>query len=342
MNRIDPTLDTPGFDLGAAADVDAVSESSPEAPTTSPARRTMSKRRAYNLVVLSISVMLLNIWVASVLPLWSHQIKRDKEAELIFRGLQYAEAIRLFQLRNNRLPTKLEELIKVEPRSIRKLWENPMREDGRWGLIPMGVNVGGPGQPVQPAGDPNSPQQLNPNSGLDEDPFAAEGDKEDGAKPGVILSADPNDTFAAPSNVPIRGVYHPESEETVRTFMNKSNAREWQFTADIFATLKQGSPANPALALPFLASEIGRPWPPGVVPQIPQPSSQPQQQRAPGGDVAGQAPDGSGHMQPRTPANGGGVGTTGNTGGLGNAPTQGTPGSVQAPTRPPNTGENRR
>ena len=266
-------------------------EGKPAAPS---GRRRLSKR-AYNLVVLTISVTLLNIWVASVLPLWSHQIQRDKEAELIFRGLQYAEAIRLFQLRNNRLPTKLEELIEVEPRSIRQLYENPMREDGRWGLIPMGVNVSGPGQPVQRA-DPNSPQQLNPSSGLDEDPFAQDGsDSEDGAEPGVILSADPDDTFAAPSNVPIRGVFHPESKDAIRLFMNKSNLREWQFTADIFATMKQGSPANPALATPFLAQEIGKPWPPGVVPQIPQPSAQPQQQQ--GQNVGGA--DGSGHMQQR-------------------------------------------
>lgn len=260
-----------------------------------PRRSRSSSKRAYNLVVLAVTVTLLNIWVASVLPLWSHQINRDKEAELIFRGLQYAEAIRVFQLRNNRLPTRLEELIEVKPRSIRQLWENPMREDGRWGLIPMGVNVSGPGQPVQRANDPNNPQTLNPSSGLDEDPFAQEdSDSEDGAQPGVILSADPDDTFATPSNVPIRGVYHPESKDSIRLFMNKSNLREWQFTADIFATMKQGSPANPQLVTPFMAKEIGKPWPPGVVPQIPQPSAQPQQQR---GQNA--APDGSGHMQQR-------------------------------------------
>ncbi|MEM1183047.1 MAG: type II secretion system protein, partial [Acidobacteriota bacterium] len=277
-------------------------ERRPEAPDEKSAGASRWTQRAYNLVVLTVAVTLLNVWIASVLPLWSGQIQRDKEAELIFRGLQYAEAIRLFQLRNNRLPTKLEELIEVEPRSIRQLYENPMREDGRWGLIPMGVNVGGPGQPVQQAGAPNAQgQNLNQGgNGLDEDPFAAEGDDEDGAKPGVILSADPDDTFAPPSTVPIRGVYHPEGKDSIRTFMNKSNLREWQFTADIYATMKQGSPANPALVTPFLAAEIGRPWPPGVVPQIPQPSAQPQQQqRAQGGNLAGQAPDGSGHMQPR-------------------------------------------
>ncbi|MEM8995934.1 MAG: hypothetical protein AAGF23_14200, partial [Acidobacteriota bacterium] len=277
---------------------DAPPPARPEEPT----RRSGWGQRAYNLVVLTVAVTLLNIWIASILPLWSGQIQRDKEAELIFRGLQYAEAIRLFQLRNNRLPTKLEELIEVEPRSIRQLYENPMREDGRWGLIPMGVNVGAAGQAGQP-GQPNVGglgEEGRSGNGLDADPFASGEDDEDGAKPGVILSADPDDSFAPPSTVPIRGVYHPESKDSIRLFMNKSNLREWQFTADIFATMKQGSPANPALVTPFLASEIGRPWPPGVVPQIPQPSAQPQQQqRAQGTNLGAQAPDGSGHMQPR-------------------------------------------
>ena len=267
-------------------------ESSPESR-----RRSFSKwlftgrRRAYNLVVLAVSVTLLNIWVASVTPLWSHQIKRDKEAELIFRGLQYAEAIRLFQLRNNRLPTRLEELIEVEPRSIRQLWENPMREDGRWGLIPQGVNIG-VGQPVQNA-DPNAPpgQSGQPDSGLGSDPFATGDDEDgkDGAPPGVLLSRDPDDDFAPPSSVPIRGVYHPAGEDSVLSFMGKSNHRDWQFTADIFATMKQGAPANPALVTPFLAQEIGKPWPPGVVPQVPQPSSQPPRPTSTPGD---------GHMVP--------------------------------------------
>ncbi|MCG8458603.1 MAG: hypothetical protein MI919_20175, partial [Holophagales bacterium] len=95
--------------------------------------------RAYNLVVLAVAVTLLNVWIASTLPLWSHQIQRDREAELIFRGLQYAEAIRLFQAKYKRLPTSLQELIEVEPRLLRQLWDNPMREDGRWGLVPQGL-----------------------------------------------------------------------------------------------------------------------------------------------------------------------------------------------------------
>ncbi|HEX2251775.1 MAG TPA: hypothetical protein VHQ65_00740, partial [Thermoanaerobaculia bacterium] len=51
-------------------------------------------------------------------PAWSKMAQREKEEELIFRGLQYAEAIRVFQRKFGRYPTRLEELIEVEPRKI--------------------------------------------------------------------------------------------------------------------------------------------------------------------------------------------------------------------------------
>lgn len=242
------------------------------------ARTKPLKSRAYNLVVLAVAVTLLNIWVASTLPLWSHQIERDKEAELIFRGLQYAEAIRLFQLRNGRLPNKLKELIEVEPRCIRKLWENPMREDGRWGLIPLGLD--GPGQrnPGQQPGQPGQPGDLGgdagPSNATGGGLFPESGKK--GETPGVILSEDPNDTFGAPpSSVAIRGVYSPEGDEAIHIYMGQESPSQWKFTVDVFATMKQGAPANPALVTPFLAAEIGRPWPPGITPQVPQPSDRP-------------------------------------------------------------------
>lgn len=89
----------------------------------------------YNLVVLTLIVLLMSIALSLALPAWSSQAKREKEQELIFRGLQYAEAVRVFQSRHGRLPTTLEELVEVEPRSIRQLYPEPMSENGKWGLL---------------------------------------------------------------------------------------------------------------------------------------------------------------------------------------------------------------
>ena len=65
-----------------------------------------SRQGGYNLVVLMVVVAVVNIGIAAALPMWSKVIQRQKEDELIFRGLQYAEAIRVFQIRTGRFPTR--------------------------------------------------------------------------------------------------------------------------------------------------------------------------------------------------------------------------------------------
>jgi type II secretory pathway pseudopilin PulG len=78
----------------------------------------------YNLVILLVAVTVLNVLVAAMLPLWSTAIRREKEEELIFRGFQYAEAIRVYRMRHGgNYPIKLEQLIETKPRCIRQLWK---------------------------------------------------------------------------------------------------------------------------------------------------------------------------------------------------------------------------
>jgi uncharacterized protein len=95
----------------------------------------ISREAGYNLVVLMVVLTLLNVAVAASLPLWSMVIRREKEEELIFRGLQYAEAIRVFNTRYGRPPVRLEELVEVRPRCIRRLWQDPLTEEGKWVIL---------------------------------------------------------------------------------------------------------------------------------------------------------------------------------------------------------------
>ena len=117
-----------------------------------PRRSADRDSRAYALVALIVIVAVMNVLVAASLPYWSQVVKRDKEAELIFRGLQYAEAIRVFQLRFQRLPNTLDELIEVNPRSIRQLWKDPMTDDGEWEPIRGQAGTGPEGGGRQVAG----------------------------------------------------------------------------------------------------------------------------------------------------------------------------------------------
>lgn len=256
----------------------------------------MSARRGedgYNLVILTIMFTVLTIGLSAALPRWSAQIQREKEEELIFRGLQYAEAIRIFQVKNGRLPVRLEELLEVEPRTIRQLWTNPMREDGRWALIfqtaPGQQRGGVPGQ-VQPGRQrQNRRGQNEDDSRRSGNGLPGTGDPDD-PEAGVVLSASPDDDgFGGEvATGPIRGVYHPGDEETFKTFFDSNTVAEWKFTFDLLQMPggqqggppgnngqqrnqpRQGSAGLGAAGLPqrmpLNANIIGRPFPPGIQP----------------------------------------------------------------------------
>ncbi|MFN2386784.1 MAG: type II secretion system protein [Thermoanaerobaculia bacterium] len=110
--------------------------------------------RGFTLVAVVIAISILSIMIAAVAPAVSTIMRRDREAELIFRGKQYARAIGLFQRRYGRYPTSLEEMYETRPRTIRKLWKDPTCNCDDWFLLIQGqpdsvpaVDLGGPRPP---------------------------------------------------------------------------------------------------------------------------------------------------------------------------------------------------
>jgi len=85
-------------------------------------------------IMLLILIATLNIGLMVAVPLWQTQMQREKEEELIFRGQQYVEAIRVYQLKHPGLfPSSIEVLIKE--RCLRREFKDPMTADGEWNLI---------------------------------------------------------------------------------------------------------------------------------------------------------------------------------------------------------------
>ena len=190
------------------------------------------REAGYTLVVMIMVVIVFNVAVATAWPIWSTLIQREKEEELIFRGLQYAEAIRVFQKRFGRYPTRLEELIEIEPRSIRRLWLDPMTEDGSWALI-----YGTPAAP--PGGDGGRGQ-----------PGAVTGINPSGPKPGESPEPQPpggGDSESGPTRGgqpgpggPIVGVFSKSKESGVKTFFGREQYSEWKFSADLVSDPPMG------------------------------------------------------------------------------------------------------
>lgn len=106
------------------------------------------------MLLLVLSVLALGLLVA--VPVWETELRREAEEELIFRGRQYAEAVRIFQEKNpGRFPKDLKEL--AEQRCLRKLFRDPMSPTGEWNII---LNAGAPGGGGEEAGGEEAAQRV--------------------------------------------------------------------------------------------------------------------------------------------------------------------------------------
>lgn len=223
-------------------------------PSGSSRAETAAGERGYSLVVLAMLITVLLVSVAAVLPAWSAQIRRDREQEAISRGLQYAEAIRVFQRRFGRLPNRLEELIEIEPRSIRRLWKDPLAADGGWavivqtpqgGVLAVDPKTGLPIDPVDPGGGPAG----EPGGG----PSGSGGAPATGGTPQPVVG-------------PIRGVKSRASGAAFQSFFGEESYERWEFTVDLL--LRATSTPAPTGLPRWNAMNLGRPFrfpPPGAV-----------------------------------------------------------------------------
>ncbi len=109
------------------------------------ARRTRLDDGGFIMVVLLIGMAVSAVWLASALPSWRQQAIREKEAELIFRGEQYARAIHLYQCKNGTYPPNVDLL--VSQRYLREKYKDPIANDD---FVPVGGLVStGQGQTSQ-------------------------------------------------------------------------------------------------------------------------------------------------------------------------------------------------
>ena len=233
-----------------------------------------------------ITVMLIAIGAA--LPHWRAVVQRDKEAELIARGFQYAEAIRVFQLKQGRLPNQLAELLELEPRSIRRLWDDPMTGG------PFLVLMEGPEGTVVPV-DPETGEIVAPPPVVDPDAPGEEGEPS-GRQPTTLAQGTaPRGSATAAVAGPIHGVKSRASGEAYRTLFDQKDFGMWEFTVErLAAAIQATDPYGLPRRLDY--STIGKPFrypPPGGIaganPQA-QPGGRPSRPRRPGDPPPGPVP----------------------------------------------------
>jgi len=188
--------------------------------------RTQKRRnqQGYVLLMLLLSAALLAIGAAALAPTIAFQLRRDREQELIHRGVQYSRAVGRYYKKFGRYPGRVEDLEKSNNiRFLRKRYKDPITgkdfkllhvgevktnfQAGIAGAAPAGLNQAGGFNQGQPggsfggppggiglvgrtgmAGPSNAPPQASPS---DND---SDSDNDNGAKSSPGESSDNSQT----------------------------------------------------------------------------------------------------------------------------------------------------
>lgn len=79
----------------------------------------------YAMAALLTMIAVMSILLSAALPVWRHEMQREKEAELVFRGEQYVHAIALFQRKfGGTYPPNVDVL--VQQKFLRKKYLDPI------------------------------------------------------------------------------------------------------------------------------------------------------------------------------------------------------------------------
>jgi type II secretory pathway pseudopilin PulG len=158
------------------------------------------------MAALLVGLSVMSVLMGAMLPVWSHMAQREKEAELIFRGQQYARAIGLFQRKfANTAPPSIDVL--VDQRFLRKKYKDPITNDD---FQPLYAN-----QAPQGVGSPTG--SLRPGeTGTAERAVAAptpafQGKPGPGAPGGII------------------GVTSKSKETSIKIYNGRTKYNEWAF-----------------------------------------------------------------------------------------------------------------
>ena len=191
----------------------------------------------FSLVGLLAGCTIMLILMGAAVPSWQYVMKDMREEELLFRGIQIAEAIERYQKKNgNASPPSLDVLVKGK--FLRKAYKEPMSKTGKWRFVRPGEALPVPGRPGLPIpGQPAAPPPPAPEAP---------------GSPGMIAGG-------------FIGVASLSKDKSLRIFNGRTKYNEWLFVAGQPRVIgKQTTPAP--------GGAPGMPGAPQVpVPQPPQP-----------------------------------------------------------------------
>jgi type II secretory pathway pseudopilin PulG len=240
--------------------------------------------------MLLVGLALLIIAMGVAVPKMSQAIKRDREIEMIHRGVQYSRAIKKYYKKFGRYPTTIEQLENTNNiRFLRKKYNDPMSADGKWRFVRYGeVQLGQTGSSTPGAGgsggvlpgvvggalgqsssdsgqQPNGSSQAGATGGTGQPSSfgqPAGGSGTQGSSMGTPVGSmfGSSGTSGPLGGGPILGVASISQKQGIHEFDKKSKYNQWLFVYD--PTMDRGGlitgPYNPK-AFVGQAQQVGTP-----------------------------------------------------------------------------------
>jgi type II secretory pathway pseudopilin PulG len=169
-----------------------------------------AKVDGYAMAALLVGMSIMAIVMSMAMPVWRTFGQREREAELVFRGEQYARAVELYQRKYaGAFPPNLD--ILLNERMLRKRYQDPMTEDGEFQLLYVGQDAGQAGQ-IGAGGQP--PRQGG---------AGARGGAAPGGRGGPIAGVGVRGG--------IMGVTSKSTATSLREYNGRGRYNEWTFVA---------------------------------------------------------------------------------------------------------------
>lgn len=193
-------------------------------PTVAPRR---GAEEGFALAAMLVAIAVMSVMLMVALPTWRHQAQREKEAELVFRGEQYARAIGLYRRKlAGAYPPSLD--ILVAQKFLRKKYKDPITGED---FVPVFANS------AEALGV--TATTTTPSTASTAPPGSAE------SRMRVQIEASRNRSQLAGGAGGIVGVRSKSDAESIRLYKGRSQYNQWIFT--YVPPPEQAAPtANPA------------------------------------------------------------------------------------------------
>lgn len=214
----------------------------------------------YLLVGMLFMVALILIALAVAAPKVAVEIQRDKEDELMHRGLQYARAIRLYYKKFGRYPLNVSQLENSNNiRFLRKKYKDPITGKDEWRIIHFGEakvpTMGLFGQPLAGATGASGTTNGTTSPAFGSSALGSTGPSStSSSSTSSIFSSPPSDssfgssgssTTGSTTNSSLGGglmvgVASTSTKASLKEFKKQKHYNEWEFVYDPLAERLQG------------------------------------------------------------------------------------------------------